>query len=148
MSSESTSQIGDIEGFHDESDNEQSIYSDYLKFIKVTRKHQAQREKLKKEDLKKKKPELEAWYEDISQLNTLVEDNLVDVPDKNDKPPVDAKRREENLIRLYGSQEAYERIRSMEMNIDEHFRQKYLELSPQYWPVIPFNPKPYLDRNL
>lgn len=132
---------------NDKSDNEQSIYSDYLKFIRITRKHQAQRERLKKEELKKK-PELEAWYRDISQVNTLVEDNLVEVPDKSDGPIAKVKQREENLVKLYGSREAYERIRSMEMNIDEHFRQKYSELSPSFWPVIPFNPKPYLNRNL
>lgn len=145
MPNESASQIDDDSNVT--SDNEQSIYSDYLKFIKITRKHQAQRERLKKEELKKK-PELETWYRDISQVNTLVEDNLVEVPDKSDGLIAKVKQREENLVKLYGSREAYERIRSMEMNIDEHFRQKYSELSPPFWPVIPFNPKPYLNRDL
>lgn len=142
--SELTIKIDDDET-SDKNDNEQSVNADYLEFIKITRKHQERRERLKKKELKKK-PELETWYQDISQVNTVVEDNLVEVPDKNDGPISKALQREEKAIKLYGNREAYNRIRSMEMNIDEHFRQKYSELSPQYWPVIPFNPKPYLNQ--
>ena len=121
---------------------------EYIEFINITRQHQAEREERKKLELKKN-PDLalEEYYIDLSQVNTLVEANLVEAPNKDD-PSAKSKseEKEEELIRKYGGREAYERIRSMEMCIDDHFKKKCQELSPHYWPVIPINPKPYLNQ--
>lgn len=123
----------------------QSVNQEYLEFIKVTRQHQAAREKQKKLQLKKN-PQLalDEYYIDISQVNTLVEDNLVEAPARGEDISK-LKKKEEDLVKLYGSREAYERIRSLEMSIDDHFKRECQELSPYYWPVIPINPKPYLN---
>lgn len=120
--------------------DEERIRVEYEKFIEVTRKHQTQRERQKKIALKKQPQADEPYYIDISQLDTLVQDNLVAIPDRGDDGSA-----AEKLIKMYGSREAYEKIRSMEMNIDDYFKRKCKELSPFYWPVIPINPRPYLS---
>ena len=118
---------------------------EYARFIQITRKHQANREKQKRL-ASKSKPELtDEYYIDISQLDTLTQDNLVNVPSKEDDSNDSGAEQVEKLVKLYGSQDSFERIRSMEMNIDEHFKRKCKELSPYYWPVIPINTKPYLS---
>lgn len=122
---------------------QQKYNKDYAEFIKITRKHQAERERQKKLALKKNPPSAEEYYIDISQIDTLVQDNLVEAPQRQQSNS--SKRQEEKLIKLYGSRETFERIRSMEMNIDGYFRSKCKELSPFYWPVIPINPRPYLN---
>lgn len=117
----------------------------YQEFIKVTRAHQAERERLKR--LKKdKNPEevLEEYYKDVSQVNTLVEDNLAQIPNQGDEDDL-ARQKQAHLIKLYGSHEAYERIRSMEMYIDRQFKEACLEQNPNYWPAIPINARPYLN---
>lgn len=130
---------------HEEGEGEgERAQQNYLEFIAVTRKHQAERERAKKLELKKNPP-IEEYYIDVSQVNTLVIDNLVEAPSKNDDSAKLNSNKEKKLIEYYGSKESYERIRSLEMNIDDNFKKKCRELSPYYWPVIPINPKPYLN---
>lgn len=131
-------------------DENDELNKEYLKFIRITREHQARREKLKQLELNKKpEPKNEEYYIDISQLDTLIEDNLVEVPQRSDHPTQGyTDKKIERLVKLYGGQENYEKIRSMEMSIDENFNEMYRKLSPQYWPVIPFNLKPYLNPSL
>lgn len=93
---------------------------------------------------RKKNPPTEEYYIDISQVNTLILDNLVEAPSKCD-PKSKLQAREKKLTELYGCKDSYEKIRSLEMNIDDYFKTKCKELSPYYWPVIPINPKPYLN---
>lgn len=116
---------------------------EYLEFIKVTRKHQAERERIKKLE-RKKNPPVEEYYIDLSQVSTIVQDNLVEAPQKDDGES-NKNIKERELIDLYGGKESYDKIRSLEMYIDDHFKNKCQELSPYYWPVIPINPKPYLN---
>lgn len=127
-------------------DSDNDLSQQYLEFIQITRKHQAEREKLKRQQLKKKPELVEPYYKDISQVNTLVEDNLVEVPERNPNGSILKRQLEEDrLIKSYGSREVFEEIRSMEMSIDDLFRAKCQELKPEYWPVMPINPKPYLN---
>lgn len=124
------------------------VSQEYLEFIKITRQHQQERERLKGEALKKMNPAaaLEEYYKDISEVNTLVEDNLAEIPSRVGKlTKSSSEQRSQELIDRYGGREAYERVRSMEMCIDEHFKRQCQELSPGYWPVMPINPKPYLN---
>lgn len=123
-----------------------STNAEYLEFIKQTRQHQRERERMKCEDLKAN-PELafEHYYTDVSQVNTLVADNVVEAPKRSERLSK-AQRYEHDLTELYGGHEAYEKIRSMEMDIDSYFRRKCDELSPVYWPAMPINPKPYLNQ--
>ena len=116
---------------------------EYEEFIKATRKHQADRERTKRLELKKNPP-IEEYYIDISQVNTLVEANLTEAPERGDEISK-ADERERKLVELYGSRESYEKIRSLEMHLDDQFRRKCRDLKPHYWPVIPINPKPYLN---
>lgn len=125
-------------------DETENINAEYLEFIRITREHQLKRDRLKKLELAKN-PEIETYYQDISLVNTLVEDNLVEVPDRNADLVSKSKLKEQKLVEMYGGRENYERIRSMEMAIDEHFNKKYKELSPKYWPAMPLNPKLYLN---
>lgn len=125
-------------------EQQQREQQEYLEFIKVTRKHQAERERAKKLELKKNPP-IEEYYIDVSQVNTVVIDNLVEAPSKDDEGAKLNSNKEKKLIEYYGSKESYERIRSLEMHIDDNFKKKCRELSPYYWPVIPINPKPYLN---
>lgn len=131
----------------DENDNnlDESTNAEYLAFIKETRKHQMERERSKQERLMSQ-PELafEPYYTDVSQINTLVADNVVEIPERSDQLSKTQKRTQE-LIDLYGGQEKYEKIRSVEMEIDGYFSEKCKELSPSYWPAMPINPKPYLN---
>ena len=120
-------------------EKDRKIAEEYAKFIAITRKHQAERERLKKLALKNKAPESENYYIDISQLDTLVQDNLVQAPQRG------TLSQESKPKHLYKTQDEHDRIRAMEMNIDEYFKEKYKELSPYYWPVIPINPRPYLN---
>lgn len=118
---------------------------EYLDFIKVTRRHQAERERLKKLQLKKNPP-IEEYYIDISQVSTLALDNLVEAPQRGDEEALlNWEAKERQFVDLYGGKETYQKIRSMEMHIDQNFKNKCRELSPHYWPVIPINPKPYLN---
>lgn len=127
---------------NDKSEDADNNNLEYLEFIKVTREHQMNRDKLKQLKLKRNSAIDDKYYKDISQVDTLTEDNLVEVPDKVEWRK-GKKLREEILAEMYG--EKYDKIRSLEMNIDEHFNQKCQELCPQYWPVMPINPKPYLN---
>jgi GH25 family lysozyme M1 (1,4-beta-N-acetylmuramidase) len=115
----------------------------YEEHIRATRRHQAEREKSKKLELKKN-PLIEEYYIDISQVNTFVEDNLTEAPKRGDETSK-AQERDEKLIELYGGQVHFEKIRSLEMHIDDHFKSRCQQLKPHYWPVIPINPKPYLN---
>lgn len=126
-------------------DVDTSTNAEYLEFIRQTRQHQKERERMKKEQLRAN-PEsaLESYYTDVSQVNTLVADNVVEAPKRSDHLS-QAKRNEQDLVNLYGN-EAYDKIRSMEMDIDSYFRQKCDEHSPVYWPAMPINPKPYLNQ--
>lgn len=124
-------------------DQTEPVNEEYLEFIRITRQHQAEREKQKQLEAKKQSSSPpEEYYIDISQVNTVVEANLVDVPKKGDNKITD---KEQSFIHRYGSREAYEEIRSMEMSIDEHFKRKCQQHSPHYWPVIPIHAKPYLN---
>lgn len=124
---------------------EGSIEKEYEEFIRVTRRHQAEREKQKKLALKKPELDTDEYYIDISQVNTVVEDNLVECPDRKDVNFCRLKAEQKQLVDFYGGQEAYERIRSMEMSVDDYFKRKCQDTSPFYWPVIPIDPKPYLN---
>lgn len=115
----------------------------YQEHIRATRKHQAEREKNKKLELKKN-PLVEEYYIDISQVNTLVEANLTEAPNRGDETSK-AQERDKRLIELYGDRQAFEKIRSLEMHIDDHFKSQCQQSKPHYWPVIPINPKPYLN---
>lgn len=116
---------------------------EYQEFIRATRKHQAEREKTKRLE-QKKNPPVEEYYIDISQVNTLIEANLTEAPHRGDETSK-ALERDKKLIELYGGQESFERIRSLEMHIDDHFKSNCQIIKPHYWPVIPINPKPYLN---
>lgn len=107
------------------------INPEYLKFIEETRRHQAERERLKEEQLAKNQQcHADEYYLDISQVNTLVEANLVEPPELG-KPERDGTARREPT--------------PLEMYIDEDFRRKCDELKPSYWPAVPINLKPYLN---
>lgn len=108
---------------------------EYLNFIEITRKHQLERDKQKQLELEKKDPSDE-YYLDVSQINTLVSENL------NETPFITVNK-QANLKKLYGPQ--YESIRSMEHYIDETFKTKFQQLSPSYWPSLPINIKHYLE---
>lgn len=139
------SDYGDCDDPRDNGYIDEEVNPEYLEFIKVTRQHQSNREKRKKLEAKNKPvPEEMEYYKDISQVDTLVEDNLVAAPDKQDTPNADPRQRELDLIKSYGSQDAYEKIRSIEMYIDENFAKMCQKYSPRYWPAIPINLKSYL----
>lgn len=117
---------------------------EYAKFIEVTRRHQAQRNKRRKLE---EQSEQQYYYMDISQVNTLVEQNLAEVPLKTEPNDITlAHKREQDLIKLYGNRKTYEHIKSMEMSIDNNFNKRCQELKPHFWPAIPFNTKVYLDK--
>lgn len=133
----------------DSSISDNNVNEEYSKFIAITRQHQAERDRLKKLQLKKKtEPTDEIHYRDISQLNLIVEANLARVPDKNepqDQPSI-AERRQQELLEFYGcDRDTYERIKSLEMSIDDKFTQAYQRFRPKYWPGMPINMKPYLS---
>lgn len=108
--------------------SQQVINLEYLEFIEQTRRHQLEREKAKKKELAEKlSSQSDEYYLDISQVNTLVEDNLVEPP-QLDEPEIE--RREQSPLEMY---------------IDEQFRLKCGELRPSYWPAVPINLKPYLQ---
>jgi len=129
---------------YDPSESTQNINQEYLDFIRVTREHQKERERLKRLDQGKTSKGFDEYYKDLSQVDTLVEENLAPVPSKCDGVSK-LKQQEERLVQLYGGRENFERIRSLEMDIDGNFRRMCQEYSPYYWPVIPINPKPYLN---
>lgn len=135
--------------FHEETqvedDNEvdDKANQEYQEFIRITRQHQLQRESLRKER-EKLEPQVDEYYKDISQVNTLIEDNIAEIPVRYKTSK--AKLEEKKLIDKYGSRESYNMIRSMEMCIDDAFRSKCQQLGPTFWPVIPLNPKPYLNK--
>lgn len=133
------------EGDEDDVDNP-NTNEEYLAFIRKTREHQREREKNKQEKLISQ-PELalEPYYTDVSQVNTLVADNAVEAPKRTDQSS-QTQRRAQELINMYGGQEQYEKIRSIEMEVDGYFKRKCKELSPSYWPAMPINPKPYLNQ--
>jgi hypothetical protein len=118
--------------------------AEYEAFIRVTRQHQVERERAKRQELERNPP-IDEYYIDISQVNTLVEANLNEAPSRED-PTSKAQERDEKLIKFYGGREAFEKIRSMEMHVDDHFKTMCQLLKPHYWPVIPINPKPYLNK--
>lgn len=122
-------------------DEEDALNPEYLSFIEITKKHIAEREKLKKSQ---QKQELDEYYKDVSEVNTLVEANLVPAPSLGDSQS-GHKLHEEKLVKLYGSREAYDKIRLMEMYLDDEFSKKCQKLSPKYWPAMPINLKPYLN---
>lgn len=105
---------------------------EYLEFINITRKHQQERDKQKIVESKKNNVPDE-YYLDVSQINTLVIENINEPPDAS---------RKEHSSNLYGPE--YERIRSMEHFLDETFNSKCQQLSPAYWPSLPINIKHYL----
>lgn len=129
---------------HNSADSEdEELNPEYLELLRITREHQAKREKLRK--LRQKQGlDVETYYRDISQVDTLVEENLVEVPDRT-KSYVNPKQKEQKLIELYGGPAAYESVRSIEMAMDDYFAKKRQELRPAYWPVIPINYKRYLN---
>lgn len=123
-------------------DNEDEVLNEeYLEFIKITKQHQLERDRLKRLETSKQAPE--KYYTDIAELNTLVLDNITQIPDPETENS--QQKRREQLVNLYGSADAYERIRSMEMSIDDTFKTRCRERNPQFWPVMPINPKPYLN---
>lgn len=129
----------------DESSSDQQdeeLNPDYIELARITREHQAKREKQKR-SRQKKGLDIETYYKDISQVDTLVEDNLVEVPNRSGGF-VSSTQKEQELIELYGGREAYEYVRSIEMQIDDHFHRKCQEFKPGYWPVIPINYRRYL----
>lgn len=117
----------------------EDVDEEYLKFIRITREHQAERERLKRLEPKKKITP-EEYYKDLSQVDTLVEDNLVEAPIK-----AEPKTDKLNFVEFYGSQQAYDKVHSMEMHIDEYFHEMCEKLKPKYWPAMPINVKPYLN---
>lgn len=135
--------MGQILSNTNQSDDEHEIISnqatkeedEYAKFIAQTRKHQLERDKSK---VKQKKTENEStvYYQDVSQVNFKTYQDIPDMNEPLDKPSAST-RREMELIKLYGGQRDYEKIRSIEMTIDEHFSSNYHKIEPQYWPVIP-----------
>lgn len=132
----------------DEKADDDDVNAEYLEFISITRKHQAERDQLKESKLKEKSnDESDIYYKDVSEVNLLVENNLVEVPDRNEPENelFGAKRKDMRLLEFYGgNKEDFERIRSLEMEIDEHFSESYQKLQPKYWPTMPMNPRPYL----
>lgn len=122
-----------------EEETVEEINPEYLEFIKQTREHQRERDRLKKQSPQVPifEEESHIYYKDISQVNTLVEANLATVPNKHDMKPE-------------ASEEfpAQDSIRLMEMYIDEHFSKKLQEQSASYWPTIPINVKPYLNEKI
>lgn len=127
----------------DDQYGQETVNKEYLEFIRITRQHQIERDRLKKIELAKKNAEPEEYYTDLSELNTLALDNFAEIPDRDEKGK---ESRQEKLIKLYGSSRARDKIRSMEMSIDEIFKTKCQEMNPKFWPVIPINPKPYLNK--
>lgn len=129
-----------------EEDKDQDVNSDYQKFIAITRQHQNERDRMKELDRSKKIEEPEIYYKDISQINYLVEDDDIEVPQKDDGESSIYEKRDEKLRKLYDVDEKqYARIRSIEMYIDENFKEKCQQLRPKYWPAIPFNTSVYLN---
>lgn len=128
---------------HSSEHDDEHLNPAYLELIRVTREHQAKREKEKRRR-QRKDLDVEVYYKDISQVDTLVEDNLVEAPDRHGKSS-SSKQRQQRLIELYGGLEGYEQVRSMEMTIDEFFHRKCQQLKPGYWPVMPINHKRYLN---
>lgn len=124
--------------------DQETIDAEYAEFIRVTREHQAERERHRKLIKIEEEDKQNEYYIDISQVDTLVHDNLVEAPLSLDQS-TSAEIRQTELIRLYGGHDIYEKIRSMEMHIDDFFKEKCKETNPVYWPVIPINPKPYLN---
>lgn len=112
-----------------DTNNKSDLEREYLEFIAITRKHQLEREKAKLEQAPMVSDE---YYKDISQVDTLVEDNLVNPPKREAVEEVPTKV-------------SSEKVRSLEMMIDNHFSAKCQELNPSYWPVMPMNPKAYLN---
>lgn len=131
---------------HEYEYEDDEVNQEYLEFIEITKRHQAEREKQKQGKQKLKLDEdLHEYYKDVSEVNTLVEANLISVPDIKD-PQSRHKLQEEKLVKLYGGREAYDKIRSMEMYLDEDFNRKCQELSPKYWPAMPIKLRQYLNQ--
>lgn len=130
--------IGQSPFCHVESKDETS--RQYAEFIAETRRHQERRERNKESKTKKVEPEV--YYRDIGQI----EDDLVDTPDRNDIGKLTKiQKREADLIRTYGGLDNFENVRSMEMHIDNYFKEQRRRLAPKLWPVIPLCPKPYMS---
>lgn len=125
-------------------ESSEELHPEYLELLKITKKHQAKREKEKR--LRQLKGlDVETYYKDISQVDTLVEDNLVEAPERHTNS-VGPSQKEQELVELYGGREAYESVRSLEMTIDEYFHEKCQQLRPGYWPVMPIKYTRYLNR--
>lgn len=143
--------------YDDGFDDEEEIDSEYLKFIKITREHQKERDRQKKlnqrkgcssQQTKRQKVEDDYFYSDMSQLNTLTQDNLA-VPYKSDINAgllTQVGEQRVKFIELYGSLENYDKVRCLEMSIDHFFSQKCKELKPEFWPAVPINLKPFLNK--
>lgn len=131
--------------YYNPEDTDEEVNREYLEFIEITKRHQAERERLKQAKQKQKTNEdLHEYYKDVSEVNTLVEANLVQAPDIKESQSRH-KLHEGKLIKLYGGRDTYDKIRSMEMYLDEDFTRKCQELSPKYWPAMPINLRRYLN---
>lgn len=108
----------------------------YEEFIKKTRAHQ---ESVRRDKLKRKRKlggDEDYNYVDISQINTLVQDNLARVPNKHDD-------NDSYTYNLIWNDSEKEKIRGMEIAIDDDFNRMIKQLKPHFWPAIPINLKPY-----
>lgn len=133
-----TDDLEDNVDFLDE-DSDSSMDEEYMKFILETRKHQKDRDEAKTHEV-----EDAEFYKDISQVNTLMELNKVDVPQSaSDGLSVRLRERQNKMKAYYGS-EQYDSIQSMQLHIDNQFQNECTRRNPCYWPVIPINMKFYL----
>lgn len=104
---------------------------EYLQFIRETRKHQSEWEKVKRERLNGKYGQIE--YIDVSKIDTAV--NKVNAPIKNKNSAMINAKKDQEMKTLYG--EDCNMIKGMEAALSFNFNRLCDLHQPNYWPIIP-----------